>query len=585
MAPISVPLASRLPSLLRVAPSSAIVTRLLGRLSRASLLSLALDWLDESNQSLTAPYLRVPDEYDDNGQPSDFYPPAPSREALQEHYTELQSRKGSKRDVLDRILEGDWRHGLSLYQLAMVDLQHLYDHPASQRWTAFQIVPLKVEGDIDNGNNGILPAAANVDKASLTVPRFHPSSFLRNLQAQILPDIKVHYNFDRHKHLPLLILRIFILDSPYNTSLATAPLPSPTNVGRRPAEKMKSTPRLANVEISRTIYIAFPDASPFVYLSSAQSYSPDAEHFSGLGSSSASSAASLRSLVVEAIPKALSQAHERFALKPTNLATRNLAELLRRCGGGRTNTAGGGWSIYADEKVTGDSPLSTLLPASAASRLGSINDTSREPVSSSKRAASPGTTRAQQQAKRRKQVAAARFGQTARLDDGFGVERLDIVMLDPYPDERQNNTAPNLEDAAVTEEIPAAASAPALVRGARRLSKGGRRSHIDAALAYDDAEAEEQEARELNVTRNTAGGDQDEENVGEADKNETGSIWQPRVALTFHGPHVFAGIRQLVEAGVIDGEKMPGWMTGEEGVTVGAVRHGRIRGHKGSGMP
>ncbi|GJD01903.1 CHL4 family chromosome segregation [Colletotrichum higginsianum] len=60
--------------------------------------------------------------------------------------------------------------------------------------------------------------------------------------------------------------------------------------------------------------------------------------------------------------------------------------------------------------------------------------------------------------------------------------------------------------------------------------------------------------------------------------------WAPNVKLTFHGSHVFAGMRQLVENGIIDGERMPGWLTGEEGVTVGAVRHGRIRGHKGSGL-
>ena len=62
------------------------------------------------------------------------------------------------------------------------------------------------------------------------------------------------------------------------------------------------------------------------------------------------------------------------------------------------------------------------------------------------------------------------------------------------------------------------------------------------------------------------------------------SDWRPRVRLTFHGPHVFAGLRQLAEAGIVDAERMPGWMTGEEGVTIGAVRDGRIRGHKGSGL-
>ena len=51
--------------------------------------------------------------------------------------------------------------------------------------------------------------------------------------------------------------------------------------------------------------------------------------------------------------------------------------------------------------------------------------------------------------------------------------------------------------------------------------------------------------------------------------------------IAFTGTHVFAGIRQLVEEGIIDGEKMPGWMTGEAAVTIGAVREGRIRAKDG----
>jgi central kinetochore subunit Mis15/CHL4 len=79
-----------------------------------------------------------------------------------------------------------------------------------------------------------------------------------------------------------------------------------------------------------------------------------------------------------------------------------------------------------------------------------------------------------------------------------------------------------------------------------------------------------------------AGGDDDNEE--EEDEQAPPRGWRPNVRLTFYGPHVFGGIRQLVECGIIDGEKMPGWMTGEEGVTIGAVRNGRIRGHKGSGV-
>jgi len=52
--------------------------------------------------------------------------------------------------------------------------------------------------------------------------------------------------------------------------------------------------------------------------------------------------------------------------------------------------------------------------------------------------------------------------------------------------------------------------------------------------------------------------------------------WKPSVKLSFQGSHVFAGIRKLVEGGIIDGEKLPGWMTGEAGVSNGTVRNGRL---------
>jgi central kinetochore subunit Mis15/CHL4 len=56
----------------------------------------------------------------------------------------------------------------------------------------------------------------------------------------------------------------------------------------------------------------------------------------------------------------------------------------------------------------------------------------------------------------------------------------------------------------------------------------------------------------------------------------SGKLWKPSVKLSFQGSHVFAGIRKLVESGIIDGEKLPGWMTGEAGVSNGTVRNGRL---------
>lgn len=53
------------------------------------------------------------------------------------------------------------------------------------------------------------------------------------------------------------------------------------------------------------------------------------------------------------------------------------------------------------------------------------------------------------------------------------------------------------------------------------------------------------------------------------------------IRVGFQGRHVFAGIRQLVEMGVVSGEKMPGWMTGDGNVSVGVVREGRIEAWEG----
>jgi central kinetochore subunit Mis15/CHL4 len=522
MAPISIPTTSRLPSSLRLEAANPVVFKTLNRLSRPALLSLVLDWLDENNEALSAPYLldEGDEDYDENG----LYPAASSVEELREIYTDLQARKGSKREVVDRIIEGDWRNGLSLYQLAMTDLQYLYDHPISQKWSAYRILPLRTPS-----KSAEAEVAPKVDKESLTVPRFHPSTFLQKLQAQALPDVKAHYNFDRHKTLPLLILRIFILDSPYNTDLAAT-----SNGGDRLS---------ANSDSSRTLYIAFPDASPHIFISKSQTVGP----------ATAGESKSLRNLIVEGIPKALSRPRERYTLKSTSLSTRNLQELVHRRGPGRTNAAGGGWSVYTDPKKN-RSPLDTVLPTPPASDGddGAVTGLKGAGVSR-KRAVSPATERQERAVKRAKRVAQARFGESAKVDDGKGVERVDIVVEDPFVMESRQATpqggltlprSNNDEDA---DEEP-------------REPRSGRRSNVEEMLNRERADDEEEELEAV------------------------GGRWRPNVRLTFHGTHVFAGIRQLVEQGIIDGERMPGWMTGEEGVTIGAVRHGRIRGHKGSGL-
>lgn len=556
MARISIPTTARLPSSLRVDPNNSAATKILSRLTRSSLISVALDWLDETNISLAVPYLRDDDEDEDDDDADDFYPAARSPRTLIENYLSLRERKGSKREVLDRIIEGDWRHGLTLYQLAMADLQYLYDHPTSQKWSAYRIMPLQAPHDPDGEE---LP---EVDRLSLTVPRFHPSTFLKTLQSHVLPDVKAHYNFDAHRSLPLLILRIFIIDSPYNTNHAL---------------QSGST---TNFDSSRTVYIAFPDASPHIFISKPQS-TTSATSISSTSTTSAVSARgpapageskSLNALLVEGIPKALSRplCRERFTLRSTNLVTRNLSELVERRGGGRTNCAGGGWSIYADEGRGGsgergkkrgrkETPLDLVLPSPPLSELDQDQE-NLDPGNAGKKDAKAAAVllteterRSERARKRARLVAKARFGETGMVRDGKGVERVDIVIEDPFP--KVGGQEVEQGDEGGDEEVAQGDLGRSGPKGAKRKSR------------FDQ------------ILENAGENEDDEE-----DSTDSAPTWRPHVKLTFHGSHVFAGIRQLVESGVIDGERMPGWMTGEEGVTIGAVRHGRVRGYKGSGI-
>ncbi|KAK0612836.1 centromere protein Chl4/mis15/CENP-N [Bombardia bombarda] len=558
MARISIPTTSRLPSSLRVDASNPLVAKVLNRLSRASLLTIALDWLDENNLYLSAPYLLPADDDDDEDEETDdFNPPARSLAALQELYTSLQTRKGPKREVIDRIAEGDWRHGLSLYQLAMVDLQYLYDRPMWQWWTAYRIVPLK---PLSQGDDDDDAPQSVIDKESLLIPRFHPSTFLKALQAQVLPDVKAHYNFDRHRDLPVLLLRIFILDSPYNTSLSLG-----SGSGNSASSNKTTTSSSNNItrfDTSRTVYIAFPDDSPHIFISKPQTQTLSGGPAGGAGAGAGAGGGeskSLRNLIVEGIPKALSRPRERVTLKSTSLTTNNLTWLLDRCGAARTNSAAGGWSVYADEDRRLETPLDVVLPSPPLSDVdGDRDGGGKEKVREDggragvmKRAVSPGGQRDERNAKRARLVARARFADTGMVGDGKGVGRVDVVVEDAFPvvvggeDGRDDGGEEQQES---------------ISRGG---AGGGRKSTVQAALERD--------------------GD-DDDDVAMDDASGVAAGWRPNVRLTFHGSHVFAGVRQLVEMGIIDGERMPGWMTGEEGVTIGAVRNGRIRGHKGSGV-
>lgn len=243
---------------------------------------------------------------------------------------------------------------------------------------------------------------------------------------------------------------------------------------------------------------------------------------------------------MDAIPKAFSRPRARYSLESTSLSARNLEALVDRRGGGKSNSAGGGWGVYAEENKK-DTPLNIHLPTPESildDNEGGYDES--EKTNSLKRRIEDD----EQVVKRRKLVANGRFGNLAKQGDRKGIERFEVMIKDLFPSTAHEPGDDSALDVP-TEE-------PTAQRGTKRK---GRRSTFDLELSR----------------------------VEEEDKVDAEG-WRPNIRIVFQGKHVFAGIRHLVEEGVVDGEKMPGWMTGEESVSVGLVQNGRIKGNKGSGV-
>lgn len=405
----------------------------------------------------------------------------------------------------------------------MADVRYLHDHPTALRWTALQLVGITAREGSDSGYE----TGATVDEGSgLVLPRFHAASFMQKLQREVNPVVKAHYYLTRVEGMGVTLLRVWVCDSPYS------------------GHRMVVAPASARVEEgSKTIYAVFPDDTASVYVSLT----------STPGQTSGGDDKSLRKFILEAIPKALSRPHERYTLKTTSLSARSLSALLAVRGPGRGNAAAGGWSIFAEGTVD-DSPLRSVSAPSEPPKEDEEEEEEDElgglsTLQGKKRRGRPSQSfkllgdLGEPAAKRRKLVAKQRFGETALEDDQKGIDRLEIRVEDAFPAEGTGSA----------EDIEAVAR-PEIGAGA---SRGGRRS----TLSMLDESVEDDN--------------------GEAEQPLTG--WTPDVRLTFSGSHIFAGVRKLVESGALDGERMPGWMTGEASVSIGVVRGGRIRGNKGSG--
>lgn len=462
---IRAPTTASLPNDLRIPSTTPSLVKSLGKLSRQSLLDLAFYWLEDRNWQTFPPYLFEDERNNPDDEELSPYPAEHTIDDVRNAYQELQMRKGGKREVIDRILEGDWRHGITLRQLAMIDLRYLDDHSSSLRWTALEL------SRISGGPSGLTDA----DTAACT-PRVHASTFLSKLQQQIAPLVKSHYYLARSKTLPVTFLRIFVTNSPYQN-----PRQAPDSL----------------TDASKVIYVAFPDSCPFIYtsISSSGPSKPATDVV-------ATDSRTLQRIVRDAIPKALSLPHQRYTLKATSLTAKSLRTLLKLRGPGRSNGANGAFSIFADAVVEGSPldprPSNTVSPEEY---LNQIQDPEKENLTQPEGdAQDPSTAKKSRRRepdshvpKKRKLTIQSRFGTAGSPLVSAPLDRLDARLLDA-PDDK-----PDDDDVAQT---------------------------------------------------------------------------QPALSLTFAGSDIISGIRRLAELGVVDPERMPSWMTGEEAVSVAVVRDG-----------
>lgn len=430
---------------------------------------MASQWCEKANLKTCAPFILGDGDEED---PEAAYAAAESLAEVEALYAEeLPARKRSKREVVDRILEGDWRHGVSMKQLAMAETRFVLENQTTNRWTALRLAPCLADEEPD-------------ENAISKLPRLHAATFLKTLQNEVSPVAKAHYFLHADEDLPLTALRIYLHDTPYNTTTA---LRTTSTNGR--------SKRPSTTDAPKSVFVLFPAGTPYLYVS----LSASGTHLTDPDSKS------LQKFVVEAIPKALSRPGRRYELRPINLSARSLTSLLAHRGAEKSNAAAGGWSIFITDS-RGRNALNFAEGDSKTNEPGCEDEgeaSSTEKVTTLKRPFShtdPTSNLSPKSRKRLKALASSRFGDYGLPDDGKNLNSFSVRMTDPF----------------------------------------GHRT--EARKAADN---------ELFVEQGNS------------------SRFKPDVRLTFHGAHVFAGLRALVERGVIDGKRMPGWLTGEAGVNVG----------------
>lgn len=304
--------------------------RSLARLSREKLIELCISW---SLSSKTTPYLAANRDAVEAEEEDYLHEPARSRKDLNSVFKAIGNAEAdfeslSKKDIIDRIIDGDWRRGLSHHQLASIDFANLEENDESLRWTALKLVPFTVDS-IEPGERPSKRRKTDCAQSNTQLPHYPdatPSLFIENLKTHVAPLVKANYQAHRIASLKLNIVRLYI--SP-NTAFA----PLSANIPRQGR-------RL--VEANRIMYIALPDSCPYVYVSISGATKPE-KRGDKLVIPKVDIAATKR-IVLEAIPKALSRPQQRWSIENTQLITKSLKSVSLLRGGGRAGITGGSFA-------------------------------------------------------------------------------------------------------------------------------------------------------------------------------------------------------------------------------------------------
>ncbi|KIX96269.1 uncharacterized protein Z520_08047 [Fonsecaea multimorphosa CBS 102226] len=334
-----------------------ILAKSLNRLPKETILELALTWLEENHTC--APYLRNNRTGFEADEEDYLHTPADSIEELRQLYDDLKKdvAKAAKRDIIDRIVDGDWRRGLSLHQHAMIDFAALEQNDNALRWSALRVVPLEVEeqekGLLDDDDSHHPKKRRKLSHRHEAVgapyPQISPQAFLSALKAEISPLVKAHYHL--HRMPPpyqLTILRLYITP---NSAFAPRRSKIPTRAKHA-------------TDAGRIMYIALPDSCPYIYISisgSPSSSSSNGRSNGQKGMMAKVDMAAMKRIVLEAIPKALSRPQRRWALDTTKLVARSLRTMCELRGNHKPGTGGGAYSAFADGATASEkSPVDVL---------------------------------------------------------------------------------------------------------------------------------------------------------------------------------------------------------------------------------